>query len=115
MAAPQFIYHIANFSDWEEQKKSQEYKSESLDSEGFIHCSRVCQLEGTVNRFFPGREDIILLKIDTRLLSAPLIYEAADDGSGLFPHAFGAINKNAIVEVNEFPFNYEKSVTKTGS
>lgn len=106
MAAPQFIYHIANSSDWEDQMKSQEYTSGSLDSEGFIHCSRVCQLEGTMNRFYSGREDILLLKIDTKLLSAPVIYEAADDGSGLFPHAFGAINKGAIVEVNKFPFTF---------
>jgi uncharacterized protein (DUF952 family) len=33
------------------------------------------------------------------LLNVPVIYEAADDGSGFFPHVFGTITMRAIAGV----------------
>ncbi len=110
MAAPQFIYHIASISDWDKQANNKVYSIETLDEEGFIHCSRYEQLDATLKRFFDGREDILVLKIDSKLLNIPLIYEAADNGSGFFPHAFGPIQKNAIVEVIPFPFDFSKQI-----
>jgi uncharacterized protein (DUF952 family) len=106
MAAPQFIYHIAILADWENQSNEKEYSIESLNEDGFIHCSKYEQLNATLKRFFEDRKDIVVLKIDTKLLNIPLIYEAADDGSGFFPHAFGPIQKNAIIEVITFPFDF---------
>lgn len=106
MAAPQFIYHIAILADWENQTNEKEYSIESLNEDGFIHCSKYEQLNATLKRFFEDRKDIVVLRIDTKLLNIPLIYEAADDGSGFFPHAFGPIQKNAIVEVITFPFDF---------
>lgn len=105
MAAPQYIYHIANQTDWDSQLESPEYTLKSLDSEGFIHCSKLEQLPATLKRFFNEREDILLFKIDTKRLTAPLIYEASADGSGFFPHSFGPINKSSIIETYEFPFD----------
>lgn len=106
MAAPQFIYHIAILADWENQTNEKEYSIESLNEDGFIHCSKYEQLNATLKRFFEDRKDIVVLRIDTKLLNIPLIYEADDDGSGFFPHAFGPIQKNAIVEVITFPFDF---------
>jgi uncharacterized protein (DUF952 family) len=104
MAAPRFIFHIAFLKDWNAQIDEPEYSSDSLDHEGFIHCSKLEQLPNTLKRFFKGKKDIQILKIDTTLVNVPLIYEAADDGSGFFPHLFGAILKKAIVEIWEAPF-----------
>jgi uncharacterized protein (DUF952 family) len=106
MAAPQHIYHIATRSDWDSMKNSNEYSIETLEKEGFIHCSKWEQLAATIKRFFLDRTDIVLLKIDTKRLNAPLIYEAAADGSGFFPHAFGPININSIIQILEYPFNF---------
>lgn len=99
MAAPRFIFHIACKDDWERQKDQPSYSTETLDSEGFIHCSREEQIPGTIRRCFRKRRDLRILKIDTARLGVPVIYEAAEDGSGFFPHVFGAIIKTAIVEV----------------
>ncbi|MEX1188656.1 MAG: DUF952 domain-containing protein [Bacteroidia bacterium] len=106
MAAPQFIYHIASVSDWKAQVQSSEYSNDSLEEEGFIHCSKYEQLEGTLKRFFENREDILILKMDTKMMNVPVIYEAADDGSGFFPHVFGVIQKKAVMETLSFPFNF---------
>lgn len=105
MAAPQYIYHIATLSDWDSQVDSFEYSLKSLDVEGFIHCSKFEQIAATLKRFFANHKDLLLLKIDTKRLNSPLIYEASSDGSGFFPHSFGPINKSSIVEVYQFPFD----------
>jgi uncharacterized protein (DUF952 family) len=41
--------------------------------------------------------NVVILKIDTTLLLPKLVYEPA--GDELFPHIFGGINNNAIVEI----------------
>lgn len=99
MAAPRFIYHIVFQADWEMQEKNEMYCTQTLEDEGFIHCSKEEQIRGTLRRFFKNRTDIRILKIDTTLLDSPVLYEAADDGSGFFPHVFGAICKKAIVGI----------------
>ncbi len=107
MAAPRFIYHIANTSDWNSQSELPEYESSSLDNEGYIHCSRYEQLPATLKRFFSKNiNKVCILKIDTTLINVPLIYEAADDGSGFFPHLFGAIATRAVVEILLPPFAF---------
>lgn len=106
MPAPQFIFHIAGSDSWKAQSGELTYSVASLEDEGFIHCSRWEQLARTINRFFSGRTDIVILKIDTKALQAPLIYEAADDGSGFFPHVFGQINQSCIKEVLQAPFDF---------
>ncbi len=107
MAAPQFIYHIATITDWNNQVNNKDYSINTLEEEGFIHCSKYEQLQATLKRFFDDRKDIVILKIDSKLLNIPVIYEAADDGSGFFPHAFGPIQMKAVVEVMEYPFNFK--------
>lgn len=112
MAAPQFIYHITGLSDWKVQESENSYTSVSLEDEGFIHCSRFEQLPATLHRFFKDRSDLLILKIDTKQLNVPLIYEAAEDGSGFFPHVFGVIRKKSITEVYSFPFNFLNQSSK---
>jgi uncharacterized protein (DUF952 family) len=106
MSAPRFIYHIADLIEWEKQKESIVYTSYSLDDEGFIHCSKLEQIPSTLKRFFKNRSDLVILKIDTTLIRVPVIYEAADDGSGFFPHVFGAIAIASVVEVYNYPFDF---------
>jgi uncharacterized protein (DUF952 family) len=107
MAAPRFIYHIVFTDEWDRQKDNTIYSTSNFEDEGFIHCSKVEQISGTLKRFFRNRTDIRILKIDTTLLDAPVLYEAADDGSGFFPHIFGSICMQAIVEV-EMPQGYRR-------
>ena len=98
MNNPLNIYHIVFKSEWEKQIGLPEYTAASLDLEGFIHASNLEQIVATLNRFFSTEKDnVVILKIDTSLLLPKLVYEPA--GDELFPHIFGGINKNAIVEI----------------
>ncbi|HOY49664.1 MAG TPA: DUF952 domain-containing protein [Flavobacteriales bacterium] len=114
MPPPRFIYHIVLSKEWAKQATLPEYEAASLDNEGFIHCSRLEQLPATLKRFFAKQLDqVSILKIDTTLINVPLIYEAADDGSGFFPHLFGGIAHRSVVEVLIPPFDFMPPTPQT--
>ncbi|MFN8889124.1 MAG: DUF952 domain-containing protein, partial [Cyclobacteriaceae bacterium] len=78
------------------------YSVSSLETEGFIHCSTHDQIEGTLQRFFVGQQNLVLLHIEPSRLNHPLKYEEAD--GKMFPHVYGPINREAIVKVEALPF-----------
>ena len=95
------IYHIVTQDSWEGQKDSEFYTHSSLYSEGFIHASRLAQIEGVLNRYYHGVTNLYRLTIDTNLLdlSSELKEELATSIGEMFPHIYGPINKSAIIEV----------------
>ena len=98
MNNPRYIYHIVLKSEWKQQIDLPEYTAASMATEGFIHASNLEQIASTLNRFFASEmSNVIILKIDTTLLLPKLVYEPA--GDELFPHIFGGINKNSVVEI----------------
>jgi uncharacterized protein (DUF952 family) len=95
------IYHIAAHADWERAQAAGAYAADSLEAEGFIHCSTGGQVLGTAARFFAGRQRLLLLEIDPRLLTAELRYEEGEPGV-LFPHLYGPLNLGAVVAAHPF-------------
>ena len=96
--APRNIYHIAQQAEWEAQRASGSYKPSAFENDGFIHCSTKEQVSGTARRFFAGRNDVVLLTIDTEALSSPLRWEEGEPGE-LFPHVYGPLNVDAVARV----------------
>lgn len=99
--APTMIYHITERTAWETAGPA--YTSPSLETEGFIHCSRAEQVAATANRFYRGRHGLVLLVIDPAKLRAELRHEAAVDGAGVFPHIHGPLNADAVTGVLPLP------------
>ena len=95
------IYHIAQIVDWRTGLETGSYQAASLAEEGFIHCSNRDQVEATAGRYYAGRNDLVLLEIDTAKLDAELKYEMAAIGE-LYPHIYGALNLDAVVDAHEF-------------
>ena len=94
------VFHIAARTEWEAALAAGAYRTRSLDTEGFIHCSTGAQVAGTANRLFAGRTDLVLLFVDAERLEAALRYERVADPPGLeFPHVFGPINLSAVFDV----------------
>ncbi len=92
------LYHIVAASDWEVYASQDFYETPSLHTEGFIHLSTAAQVPGTLQRFFAGRTDLLLLHIETDKLNAELKFESVAD-HGVFPHLYGRLNADAIVAV----------------
>jgi uncharacterized protein (DUF952 family) len=98
------IYHIVSKTDWETVRKSEFYQGDTLETEGFIHCSDAGQVVDVANFRFRGRTDLLLLEIDPAKLTQPLKYEDGGDGDGrLFPHVYGPIEVAAVLRVLAFP------------
>ena len=93
------IYHITTRSEWEAARQQSFYEAASLRPEGFMHCSEAAQVPGVLQRYFAGREDLVKLVIDTEKLHAPLQYDYAPSIQENFPHIYGPLNLDAVVEV----------------
>ena len=92
------IYHLASVGDAEDMAKNDQYRAASLDSEGFIHCCTSSQLPGVITRYYISATELVLLSINTELLTSELVHENTVGGTELFPHVYGAINTDAIVK-----------------
>src|SRR5262245_25609536 len=94
------VFHIAARAEWEAGLAAGAYRTGSLQTEGFIHCSTGEQVAQTADRLFAGRADLVLLFIEVERLEAALHYEPVADPPGtVFPHVFGPINLAAVFEV----------------
>ena len=107
------IYHITSRRAWEQAQANGEYRAESLQTEGFIHCSTLNQVLPVANNFYKGQSGLLLLEIEPALLSADLKWEPPSGGApppgvpvgDLFPHIFGAINLDAVLQVVDLPLH----------
>jgi uncharacterized protein (DUF952 family) len=101
------IFHITRSADWQAARRHGSYtlstRDRTLQEVGFIHCSYAHQVAGTANMIFPGQNDLVLLVIDPERLRAPLRQEAATEGGEAFPHIYGPLNLEAVVEVHAYP------------
>jgi uncharacterized protein (DUF952 family) len=88
------IYHLAPPAAW--NAPGLDYRADSLDSEGFIHCSFAHQVARSANRFYSGAGALLVLHIDLQRLTSPLKVEAGGSGE-LFPHVYGPISRAAVV------------------
>jgi uncharacterized protein (DUF952 family) len=94
------ILHITQRQQWESAKVIGSYRGDTLDTDGFIHCSTPKQVVAVANRFYGGQMDLVLLVVDAERLQSPLRYEAADGDE--FPHLYGALNLDAVVQAIDF-------------
>ncbi|MCO6449945.1 MAG: DUF952 domain-containing protein [Caldilineales bacterium] len=90
------IYHITFVEAWQDAEVRGVYLHDSLESEGFIHCSTTDQLVATANRFFAGADALLVLAIAPANLEAELLYEESEPGQW-FPHIYGPLNLGAVV------------------
>lgn len=94
------IYHVATHADWQKYQGRPSYQTESLQTEGFIHCSYAGQLEAVLKRYYSNFPKILILTIDTEKLRSKLVEEPSTGGE-IYPHLYGRLNHNAVVNVEE--------------
>ena len=97
------MLHITSRRRWRDAQASGAYTAPSLETQGFIHCSTREQVVAVANFLFRGQRDLLLLCIETERLDVNVRYENLEGGQKLFPHVYGSINTEAVVDVLEFP------------
>jgi uncharacterized protein (DUF952 family) len=95
------IFHITQRQAWHAAQAQGLYRCESLDREGFIHCSTQAQVIRVANWFYRGQAGLVLLQIDADRLQAELRYDPIETGEA-FPHLYGPLNLESVVQVHTF-------------
>jgi uncharacterized protein (DUF952 family) len=93
------IYHVTTNADWKAAQQKGFYEHPSLKDEGFIHCSQDYQVAGVLERYFAGKSDLVKLVIDTDKLSSKFVFDWSPSTADTFPHVYGPINSDAVVDV----------------
>jgi uncharacterized protein (DUF952 family) len=104
-----YIFYIATKEEASIILEQTQYENSTLSSDGFIHFCSYGQIVNVVDTFFVGVTDLKLLIIDINSLHSQLRFEApagtisVDDSTPqLFPHLYGALNIDAIVNIVDF-------------
>ena len=98
-----YLLHIVSTDEWSAVRG--QYAPDSLTSEGFIHCSTRDQVLVPANALFRGQAGLLLLVIDTTLVTAPIRFEDCYESGIEFPHIYGPLHTNAVVHTIPFPPN----------
>lgn len=103
VSGPRPIFHLALRDEWREaQATGGPYTRStigvSLEEQGFIHCSSDPeQVQRVADARYRGRDDVVLVMIDRRALTAEVKMENLDGGKERFPHIYGPLNLDAVV------------------
>jgi uncharacterized protein (DUF952 family) len=106
------IYHITTRDAALASRTIGEYRPKSLETQGFIHFSQRHQVLDVANAFYRGQTDLVILVVEPSRLKAELRYEApfhpfaspsAPGPENQFPHLYGPLNMDAVLEVVDFP------------
>ncbi|MGK7886416.1 MAG: DUF952 domain-containing protein [Crocosphaera sp.] len=103
------IFHITTLENWQKAQLKNEYKSTSLEKEGFIHCSNKSQVIIIANTFYRDYEQLIVLEINPNKLLAEVKWESPVhpnpnldnniNDTEKFPHVYGTINLDAVEKI----------------
>lgn len=96
------IFHITKREAWAEADAEGIYRTEMLPVDGFIHCSTREQVVQVADIRFRGQTGLVLLAIDSDKVTAGIRYENLEGGEQMFPHIYGEIRPDWIVQIMEF-------------
>jgi glutathione S-transferase len=115
------VFHLAVAAEWERALETGEYRRSTIDTsleeEGYIHASFAHQAQGVADRHYRGRDDIVLLTVDTGRLRDTGVDLRVEDASGHgegFPHLYGPLPVDAVVDVTPVPVTDDGRLDLTG-
>ena len=100
------IFHVAVAAEWEAALESGAYTTSTLGrtlaEEGFIHCSHEDQWQQVRRDYYAdATAPLVLLVIDTDRLTSPVREDDVPGSDRTFPHVYGPINPDAVVETRD--------------
>jgi uncharacterized protein (DUF952 family) len=97
------LFHITERASWMETARVAEYRMSTrgitLDEQGYIHCSLRHQLTAVAETIYDDADDLVILVIDSGKLADPVRYEAPELGAEEYPHIYGSLPADAVIEV----------------
>jgi len=97
------IYKIAPASLWRKAQDKGRFDGAPVDiADGYIHFSTAEQAEATAAKYFSGKDDLLLVVVDTKRLGDVLHFEPSRGGVP-FPHLYSALPLDAVVWARPLP------------
>lgn len=93
------IIHCLRQTTWERYKSKDYYGIEYIEAEGFIHCSEINTFANVAPNFIEVTDGMLILCIDTGKVQPEIKWENGDNSGTSYPHIYGLLNMDAIVEV----------------
>ena len=97
------LFHIISEQTADGAKRASVYRPDSLQGEGFIHCSYADQVCRVADFLYRGRSDLLLLEVDSSRMSAKVLVEDLYESGEPFPHIYGELPWRAVAAVHAFP------------
>ena len=100
----EFIFKIIDKDDWQKAQQNGTYGGSKKDIEdGYIHFSEENQVEETLRRHYPKKDNLLLLKVNAFKLEH-LLWEQASNGD-MYPHLYSPLNIKNVKDEFELPLN----------
>jgi pimeloyl-ACP methyl ester carboxylesterase/uncharacterized protein (DUF952 family) len=97
-----FIYKVLSEGAWSALPDPWVGSADDL-RDGFVHLSAGTQVRGTIRTHFADAPELVVLAVDpARLPPGALRWEPSRSGKR-FPHLYGPLPKNAVVDVTRIP------------
>lgn len=100
---PATVYKIVSFEEWDAALANGEYAGSTVDrADGFIHFSTAQQVAATAAKHFSGRNDLLIVTVDTAPMARHYKMEPTRGGA-LFPHLYAKLPVANAIEWQELP------------
>ena len=101
------LFHVTEAATWELAGASGVYdqstRGRTREEVGFIHASFAWQVERVANFVYEtNSEPLVLLRVNAELLDSPIRVEGLEGRAESFPHIYGPLTLDAVVEVLPF-------------
>ena len=95
---PRYTFHFTPAEYFDSLDPREDYLPVHYIEDGFIHCTDGAEnLVATGNRFYKNDpRDFYVLYLDKERIRSEVKYE---DPRGIYPHIYGPLNRDAIVDV----------------
>ena len=102
----EFIFKIIDKEEWQKAKQAGTYEGSKKDTEdGYIHFSEEEQVEETLLRHYPKKDNLILLKVNAFKLEH-LLWEQASNGD-MYPHLYSPLDIKNVEDEFELSLDEE--------
>tara|TARA_B100000963_G_scaffold106358_1_gene92361 strand:- start:1546 stop:1917 length:372 start_codon:yes stop_codon:yes gene_type:complete len=104
----EFVFKIIDKTEWQKAKQKGTYGGSTKDIEdGYIHFSEEDQVSETLKKYYPNKENLVLLKVKAFNLEH-LLWEQASNGD-MYPHLYAPLDIKNVENEFELPLNEDGS------
>ncbi|BAF86385.1 protein of unknown function [Azorhizobium caulinodans ORS 571] len=109
MSHPCIIYKICPRTLWEAAEAAGRFEGAPVDlADGYIHFSAAEQVRETAAKHFAGKDDLLLVAVDSARLAPHLKWEPSRGGA-LFPHLYAPLPVTSALWVKPLPMGADGS------